>query len=235
MIQIPRWRYWLSYLWEQRLEESSSDYNDYLLVSLVEGRLQLTAKEAIYSFGDYYLNFRKTFERFRFSLLPEQSEVLVLGLGLGSIPELLRDRLAYDYRFVAVEIDPVIVDLAAAYSLPRLEADVEVITADAYAFLQLDERRFDLICMDVFQDADVPAEMEGEHFLWLLKESLREGGALIFNRLASTEEKRQDSLAFYEQHFLEIFPRATFLDTGGNLMLINEKKFLLSEDEEDMP
>lgn len=235
MIQIPRWRYWLSYLWEQRLEESSSDYNDYLLVSLVEGRLQLTAKEAIYSFGDYYLNFRKTFDRFRFSLLPEQSEVLVLGLGLGSIPELLRDRLAYDYRFVAVEIDPVIVDLAAAYSLPRLEAEVEVVTADAYAFLQLDERRFDLICMDVFQDADVPAEMESEHFLWLLKESIREGGALIFNRLASTEEKRQDSLAFYEQHFLKIFPQGTFLDTAGNLMLINEKKFLLSEDEEDMP
>lgn len=235
MIQIPRWRFWLSYLWEQRLEECSSDHNDYLLVSLVEGRLQLTAKEAIYSFGDYYLNFRTAFERFRFSLLPEQSEVLVLGLGLGSIPELLRDRLAYDYRFVAVEIDPVIVDLAAAYSLPRMEADVEVVTADAYAFLQLDERRFHLICMDVFQDADVPAEMESENFLWLLRESLEDGGALIFNRLANTEEKRQESLAFYEQYFLKIFPQATFLDTAGNLMLINEKKFLLSEDEEDMP
>lgn len=234
MIKIPFWRVWLSYLWEQRLEETSSDYNDYLLVSLVQGRLQLTAREAIYSFGDYYLNFRNTFERFRFSSLPDQAEVLVLGLGLGSIPELLYDRLAYDYRFVAVEIDPVIVDLAAAYSLPRLAAEVDVVTADAYAFLQIDERRFDLICMDVFQDATVPAELEDENFLWLLKETLAEGGALIFNRLASTEENRRDSLRFYEEKFLKMFPNATFFDTNGNLMLINEKKFLLSEHEEDL-
>lgn len=235
MIHIPRWRYWLSYFWEQRLEETSSEHNEYLLVSLVHGRLQLTAEDAIYSFGDYYLNFRKTFDRFRFSALPKRAEVLILGLGLGSIPELLKDRLALDYRFLAVEIDPVIVDLAAEYSLPRLEAEVEVVTADAAAFLQLDDRQFDLICMDVFQDALVPPALESRSFLHLLADSLRPGGALIYNRLASSREDRKKSAAYFEEEFQPFFPRSTYLDTGGNFMLINEEKFLLSEDEEDLP
>ncbi|MGB3800226.1 MAG: hypothetical protein WA952_10460, partial [Lewinella sp.] len=147
---IPRFRRWLSYLWEQSLETTSSDYNDYLEVCLVHGRLQLVAEEAIYSFGDYYLNFRKLFEVFDYEQLPQDASVLVLGLGLGSIPELLEKYVGLDYTYVAVEIDPVIIELASRYSLPRLDSPVEVVQADAVAFLQLDDRQYDLICVDVF-------------------------------------------------------------------------------------
>ncbi|MEL6802803.1 MAG: hypothetical protein AAFO91_03355, partial [Bacteroidota bacterium] len=61
MMEIPAYKRWLSYLWEQQLETTSSEYNPELTVSLVRGRVQLIAQNAIYSFGDYYLNFRKAF------------------------------------------------------------------------------------------------------------------------------------------------------------------------------
>ncbi|MEM7573345.1 MAG: fused MFS/spermidine synthase [Bacteroidota bacterium] len=226
MTSIPTWRYWLSHLWEQRLETTSSDYNPVLSISVVQGRLQLTAQDAIYSFGDYYLNFRKVFDRFDFDRLPKQANVLVLGLGLGSIPELLENLHHCDYNYVAVEIDPVIVQLANEYSLPQLKSSIEVITTDAELFLQLDQRQYDLICMDVFQDAVVPGHLATDHFLELLKARLAPHGALVYNRLADTNAHRKESREFFEHYFQPAFRQGGMIDTGGNYMLLNDMKFV---------
>ena len=229
MKKIPRYRHWLSYLTEQVLETASSEHNDYLHVSLVSGRLQLVAEDAIYSFGDYYLNFRKVFERFDFERLPLRANVLILGLGLGSIPELLEKYIGVEYNYVAVEIDPVIIELAADYSLPALASPIEVVQADALAFLQLDARRYDLICVDVFQDATIPEHLCGPEFLTLLQDSLTPGGAVIYNRLADTLANRTAAKAYYEDHFQKAFPEGWLMNTGGNYMLISDGEFILNE------
>ena len=224
---IPKYRRWLSYVTEQVLETTSSEHNDYLQVSLVSGRLQLVAEDAIYSFGDYYLNFRKLFEHFDFEQLPLRAEVLILGLGLGSIPELLEDYIGVEYSYVAVEIDPVIIELASHYSLPQLRSPIEVRQADAFAFLQLDARQYDLICVDVFQDATVPEHLTGDDFLELLKASLKPGGAVAYNRIADTRAHEKEAVAYFEGPFRGAFPKAAVFNSRGNLMLVNEQKFLL--------
>ena len=223
---VPRYRRWLSYLWEQSLETTASEYNEYLEVCLVHGRLQLVAEEAIYSFGDYYLNFRKLFEAFDFAQLPERADVLVLGLGLGSIPELLEKYLELDYTYVTVEIDPVIIELASRYSLPELRSPLEVVEADAVAFLLADERRYDLICVDVFQDATVPEHLNGFDFVELLRDRLRPGGALVYNRLASSIPDRNAARAYYEETFAPAFTEPRLFDSGGNYLLVNDGRFL---------
>ncbi len=223
---VSRLRYWLSFLWEQTLEVTASEHNAYLQVCLVHGRLQLVAEDAIYSFGDFYLNFRKIFEVLDYDRLPERASVLVLGLGLGSIPDLLENHIGVDYDFVAVEIDPVIIELASTYSLPALQSSVEVVQADALAFLQLDSRRFDLICVDVFQDATVPEHLNGGSFLELCRETLLPGGLLIYNRLASSIPDRNAARAYFEETFAPAFPAGYLYDTGGNYLLVNDAAFL---------
>lgn len=223
---VSRLRYYLSFLWEQTLETTASEHNAYLEVCVVHGRLQLIAEDAIYSFGDYYLNFRKAFEVFDFGRLPERASVLVLGLGLGSIPELLEKYVGVDYAYVAVEIDPVIIELASTYSLPVLASPVEVVEADAHTFLALDGRRFDLICVDVFQDAHVPEHLNGKDFIELCQRALLPGGALIYNRLASTLPDRNAARAYYEDVFAPAFPASALYDTGGNYLLVNDGGFL---------
>lgn len=226
---IPKYRRLLSYVTEQVLETTSSEHNDYLQVSLVQGRLQLVAEDAIYSFGDYYLNFRKLFERFDFEQLPLRSNVLILGLGLGSIPELLEDYIGVEYEYVAVEIDPTIIDLASNYSLPQLRSPIEVRQADAYAFLQIDTREYDLICVDVFQDATIPEHLTGDDFLELLKDSLAPNGAIAYNRIADTSAHARESLEYYEGPFKEAFPEGTLYNSKGNYMLLNDARFLLED------
>ncbi|MEM8585895.1 MAG: fused MFS/spermidine synthase [Bacteroidota bacterium] len=226
MIEIPAYKKWLSYLWEQPLETTSSGYNPQLTVSLVRGRVQLTAQNAIYSFGDYYLNFRKAFQAIDLDKLPPDADVLVLGLGLGSIPELLEALHLRKYKYVAIEIDPVIVQLAQDYSLHRLKSSIEIVNTDAQIFLEVDQRKFDLICMDVFQDAIIPNHLSTIEFLEQISQRLRPDGILIYNCLANTDAKKRSSQAFFDDSFCQVFPSASIIDTGGNYMLVSDQKFV---------
>ncbi|MEL6668519.1 MAG: fused MFS/spermidine synthase [Bacteroidota bacterium] len=226
MMEIPAYKRWLSYLWEQQLETTSSEYNPELTVSLVRGRVQLIAQNAIYSFGDYYLNFRKAFHAFHLDMLPNDAEVLVLGLGLGSVPELLEKVFGRKYAYTAVEIDPIIVQLAQDYSLPNLRSSIEIFTTDAQIYLEAITRQFDLICMDVFQDASIPNHLSTVEFLEQTQQSLNADGAMIYNCLANTAEKKQASQLFFEDTFCRVFPNASIVDTGGNYMLVSDRKFV---------
>lgn len=74
-----------SYWFDIQLEETDSDYSGKLEVICRKGRYALCTKNAVYSYDDLYVNFRKSFQQVdleRYKI----NDVLVLGLGLGSIP-----------------------------------------------------------------------------------------------------------------------------------------------------
>jgi SAM-dependent methyltransferase len=164
------WKKWLSYIAEIHIESASSEYNPHLYVSLRKGRYQLSTKGAVYSFADLYDNFLKAFQRIDLDRLPG-NEVLVLGLGLGSIPYILEKTFQRKYYYTAVEIDETVADLANRYTLSNLKSSVEVIVADAYAYILQTGVQYDLICMDVFIDATVPSPFEEREFLQALQET----------------------------------------------------------------
>ena len=49
----PRWKQWLSYLFEMHIESAASEYNPHLYVSMKQGRYQLCTANAIYSYEDH--------------------------------------------------------------------------------------------------------------------------------------------------------------------------------------
>ncbi len=226
MAGIPLWRYFLSYFFEQRIEQTGSAHNPRLLVSLRNGQLQLSADQAIYSYGDLYVNFRYAFSQLNFEQLPERADVLLLGFGLGSIPQMLETRYHKCYHYTAVEIDEVIIELASEYILPDLKASIQLIRADARDFIGHCKDRYHLICMDIFQDAKIPADFETPAFLQALHQLLHPRGILLFNRLADTPSHRKNSQAFFDKTFRSVFPEAVSLDSGGNLILVNRPEAL---------
>ena len=222
---IAWWKKWLSYLVELHVESVESEHNPHLYVSLKKGRFQLSTANAVYSFGDLYSNFSRAFSAIDLDRLPGE-RVLILGLGLGSIPYMLEKVFKEKYHYTAVEIDEAVIYLANKYGLADLESGFQLIEADARVFVRLCQEKFDLICMDVFLDDFIPDPFEEIDFLEDLRELLSPHGILLYNRLALTERDKRRSRRFFEQQFRPVFPDGAFLDVTGNYMLINRSDVL---------
>jgi spermidine synthase len=219
-MDIPIWKKWWSYVSPVTIESAGSDQNPNLAVVLDRGRLQLLSGQAIYSWDDLYHNFTKAFEVLR----PEQQkfrDVLLLGLGLGSVPLILERKHGMRYAYTAVELDEVVADMASRYTLSRLESYVEIITTDASIFVELCEDQYDLVIVDVFEDNITPAVFESPEFLRDCLRLVRPGGWVLYNRLYQTSMDKLATERFWEQTFRLVMPQPMHIDTEGNWILVS--------------
>ncbi|MBK7409305.1 MAG: hypothetical protein IPL49_07235 [Saprospirales bacterium] len=219
-MEIPRWKKWLSYFVEWHVESAPSSINPHLYVSLSRGRYQLSTARAIYSFGDLYENFTRSFRRMKTEDLQVEN-VLLLGLGLGSVPFMLERVFQKNFHYTAVEIDESVIYLANKYVLSSLQSPVEVVCTDALAYVQQCTQTYDLIAMDIFLEDVIPGEFESVEYLRQLASLLTPHGVLLFNRLSRTPEDLRRTQTYYRQIFRRVFPASTYLDVSGNWMLVN--------------
>ena len=223
-MRIPLWKKWLSYLVPITLEEAASEQNPELSVILDRGRLQLLSGDAIYSWDDLYRNFLLAFEKLQ---IKERNidQVLVLGLGLGSVPFILEKVFDCRFHYTAVEWDEVVSLLASKYTLSRLESPLDIVTADARVFVEVTEAQYDMVVVDIFEDELTPPPFETAEFLHDCGLLLRPGGLLLFNRLhGGNPAVRVLTERFFEQTFRKAFTGAWYIDTGGNWILCYQKE-----------
>ncbi len=158
-------------------------------------------------------------------------DVLILGLGLGSVLWMLERNFGLRLHYTAVEIDPEVIYLAEKYALSDLHSPCELIQTDARLFVRQDSRQYDLVIMDVFRDARIPEPFRQLDFLEDLEQRLSPNATLLFNFLAQTEEDRRRADVFFREKFLEVFPQGDYLDTGGNWMMCNRQMLLFLQDD----
>jgi len=223
-MQQPKWKLALSFLKEVVIERTTSIYNDDLTVSLVKGEYQLTTNEAIYSYGLRYDNYFTAFKSIDLSKVGDS--VLLLGLGLGSIPYMLERSFGKDYNYTAVEIDEEIIYLASKYVLDDLNSEIYTVHTDAINFVSQSEDRFDLIAMDIFVSDYIPEVFETIDFLTQLKGTLSDHGILLFNRLYYYDKDKKKTEAYYHNVFLKVFPNGSKIDINGNWILISDQSYL---------
>jgi spermidine synthase len=118
---------------------------------------------------------------------PNPKRVCIVGLGGGSMARFLRHHepeLAID----AVEIDPVVVKIAAEQFGTRPDEKLTITTADGLAYLDETENRYGAIYMDAFlkpsaeTDATgLPRRLKTERFYRDLKGKLSPGGVVAVN------------------------------------------------------
>jgi len=222
----PPCKRYLSYLSELHIESAPSKDNPHLSVSLIRGRYQLSTANAVYSYEDLYDNFFDAFRRTAFHRLPGR-RALLLGLGLGSIPLMLEQHFQRQFQYTAVEIDESVIYLAQKYVLSRLSAPMELIAADAFAFVQQCQERFDLIAMDVFLDDIIPDHFKTVDFLQQLADLLEPNGLLLYNCLAYTPKDIAQAQQFYESTFQTVFKSGTYLPLRVNWMFFSDQDILL--------
>jgi spermidine synthase len=211
-----------SYFRDIILESTSSSHNRELHVILSNGRYQLCTANAVYSYEDKYINFRKSFEWIDWGSMKIEN-VLILGLGLGSVPQMLEQKFRQSFEYFAVEIDEKIIDLANRYILDELDSPMQIFHTDALRFVKWTEQKFDMIIMDVFDNDKVPKPFETKEFLEDCKALLNDGGFLLFNRLNISEKDPEETMAYFNDVFIEVFPEGSCSEIEGNFILNSRK------------
>lgn len=216
----------LSYFLEQHIETRSSSLNPELHVSLVDGRYQLCTQNAIYSFEDKYANFTRAFKRLAFDRISIK-KVLILGFGMGSIPFILEKTFNKKYDYTGIELDEEVIALASRYLIPNMKSKIDLVLGDAFQFVINTSDHFDLIAVDIFQDATIPKEFEHLDFLETLKNIMTQNGILMYNRLFHSKTDEEATREYYENIFIVAFPDGEYISVGGNWILINDRNLLL--------
>ncbi len=110
----------------------------------------------------------------------EEADALILGMGTGTYATQLR-RYFPRMKIEGVEIDEKITMLAKEYfSFPE---DIPVATYDGRAYLNAmkQDRRYDIIMVDAYQDITIPPQMSSVEFFTLVSSHLTDTGVMVVN------------------------------------------------------
>ena len=210
----------LSFVKNVLLESTFSEYNPLLEVYLSQGRYQLCTSGAVYSYEDKYENFYNVFKKIDWDKLNIE-KVLLMGLGLASVPQMLEQKFHKQFEYHAIEIDPEIIRLANKYILDELNSPLQIFEMDAEIFVDIVDELFDMIIIDIFDNNVVPEKFESHDFLSKTANLLAEDGIVLFNRLNIDDKSYQETMAYYEKTFKEIFPMAKSILIKDNIILCN--------------
>lgn len=207
-----------SYLWPLT-KKISSKHSGLLEVTWLNGKKVLDSKNANYSYGslekvlDYGLSLSKA-ER--------SSEVLVLGLGGGSVLGLLRNKYKYSGKITAVEIDPAVIDIALTEFDIKQYDPLEILCEDAYGFAQRSSADYGLIIIDIFIDTNVPLQFFSIQFWNNIAGLLEDNGEIIFNAGIHSAHKEETEKLHREVKLLELKKLEEVM--GTNTLLLGIKK-----------
>ena len=216
------WRRFLSYLEPQIIAIGHSAYSGYLELSISRNRYMLASNNAVYSYEDLYHNFAQAFEIMQMRQY-NFDKILVLGMGLGSVAQMLIQKHGQiKAQYTLVEIDPIIIDWAKKYTLPKIkEGQINIVESDAYTYIQtLIAEKFDLIIIDIFVDDIIPENLQTIAFMHQIKSLLNKKGILLFNCLYAQASDKVRTTQFYEETFKQVFQQHQVLDVKSNWILM---------------
>lgn len=194
--------YILSYLYPVTIEITNSLWNPLLEIVLYGGKYSLNSENTNYSFGSLHSLFKKIFRKLKLDW-NGINDVLILGFGTGSITEII-DKYKRDCIIDGVEIDNKVIELGEKYFHTDLLKNVTIHHASADQFLEDCQKKYDLIIIDVYIDMRVPEELETEQFLIRVKNALRIGGLVVFNKYVYSKTTR-DQIPSLEKLYEKIF------------------------------
>lgn len=153
---------------------------------------------------------------------PQLREVLMIGLGGGSIPKFIHHYLP-ELTIKTVEINPQVIAVARShFYLPEDDARLQVIEGDGVAYLHAHAGQSDVLILDAYDSRGLAAELSSQSFFDTCAESLTEDGILVVN-LWGSDRNFDVYLQRIEQSFGH---RVLVLPTGrpGNIVVFGFRR-----------
>lgn len=130
---------------------------------------------------------------------PDNADILVLGFGVGSVKGVFDSRFAVDY----VELDPKMIKLAKEYFNYDLDKNDTMYIADARQFLRKNNKKYDVIFVDLYHSGVIPVHTHTQEALMLMRSRLKDDGILFSNMLGDPDSALIQSLALTTE---SVFP-----------------------------
>ncbi len=208
-----------SYIWPTTRRFPSA-INGTLEVTYVNGKKVLDTENANYSYG----SLQKILEIGLTKVdLNAVENILLLGMGGGSVIHSLQNTFEYSKNIVAVEIDPEVIKLAKEEFGITTSKKLQIIEGDAFQFIKTSTEKFQLIIIDLFIDTHVPPIFYGKVFCKNVANLLQNNGSFLFN-VGINLEKKSKTLETVTSHFgndfkLQILPKVN----GTNTLIVGQK------------
>lgn len=157
-----------------------SEYSGNLELTTIFGKTYLNTANTNYSYGSLQKVLKFSLKQVDVS---KADHILVLGLGGGSVLKTLRTDFNYAGRITAVDIDPVIIEIAKNEFGVFNNENTSIVCTDALDYLKGTDEKFYIILIDLFIDNAIPYRFLSEDFWQEAVNSLKNNGTIIFNML----------------------------------------------------
>lgn len=166
-----------------------SKVSQQLEVTWTEGRLVVDTKHTNYSYGNLEKVLKNGLSFIGFEKIKRMNNVLILGLGAGGILKTLRDEVKYANHIDSVELDEAILFVGNKYfGLQDYSEKHTIHNMDAFEFVLRSTEHYDLIIIDIFQDAKMPTFLFESYFVEKIHTILNTGGFILFNTIVLNQE-----------------------------------------------
>ena len=174
----------VSYLLPIKLHTFQTEHSGTLAVTLFNGKKMLDTAISNYSYGPLQRILHKALKKLPFD--PSTQNILVLGMGAGSIIETIRKNFGSNAHMTLVEFDAAIISVAEKEFGMAAFSDIKIIHADAIGFMRTNNKQFDLVIVDLFVIDTIPGACTEADFLNQISQSLAHGSKLVYNTIRDT-------------------------------------------------
>lgn len=188
-----------SYLFPIQLKSYQSKLNGQLEVNLINGNKTLDTAISNYSYGSLQKILKAGLEEIGLSRSTEN--ILVLGLGAGSIIETVRKDFNSNCFIELVEIDEEIIRIAESDFNVNSFENIHITNVDALEYLKQTDTTFEIIVVDIFIVNTIPEAFTQAAFIKDLCKHLKPNGKVIYNTIAETFSAKE--LNNIKQLFIE--------------------------------
>lgn len=177
--------------------QTASSYNPNIRVVREWGGMKLLVNGSPQSGSYIRMLWSRVMRKFRIDRIQNVDTILVLGVGGGTVIDILAKFFPYA-SITAVDIDPVIIRVANQYFEIDKHPNVRLVRADANAFVAGSAKKgniFDIVVVDIFIGPKIPGFVSGAAFLGVLHKIVKPGGCLLINYLRELEyQEKSDEL-----------------------------------------
>lgn len=185
-----------SYFYPILIDTKRGEVNPILEVLKSKGKLLLNNEEANLSYGGLHHVFEQIFTIIEIQKY-HYKNVLILGMGAGSVISILREKYNYNGYITAIEKDQVVIDLARKYFDIDRFYQLNIIYKDAFEFTSTTNMKYDLIISDLFVNTDVPEIFASKEYLSNLKRIANDNCCIIYNKMTQSAIHKVESIELF--------------------------------------